>query len=330
MIDRFFYTIRDAVSLSDLAAELGLVLPVEGAADEMIEIPADLSRSRVGSVTFFSNKRRKDQLLTAEAAACITTEKLLPLVAKAGMIGLITDDPRAVFARLSGRMVKTGRSEDRDNAIDPTAIIHSSATIGASVSIGSGTQIGANVVIDDGVSIGANCVIEPFVHISFTVMGDDCYIKSGAVIGGSGFGMAEDQNGVFSIPHLGRVILENAVQIGSNSCVDRGQLGDTVLSNGVKVDNLVQIGHNVFIGEGTMIAGHAGISGSCIIGKKCLLAGRASLADHVNVGDGAIVAASAGVMSDIPPGEVYSGTPALPIREHMRSVATLKKLTNKK
>lgn len=330
MIDRLFYTIRPAISLADLAAELGVDLSISGARDEMIEIPADLGRSKTGSVSFFSNKRRKDQLLTAQATACLTTEKFLPLVAKAGMIGLVVDDPRAVFARLSGRMVTVGKSENRKRSIHPTAEIHPSANISDGVSIGEGSRIGANVVIEEGVTIGARCIVEPFVRIAFTEMGDDCYIKSGAVIGGSGFGMAEDENGIFSIPHLGRVILHNSVQIGSNSCVDRGQLGDTVLSDDVKVDNLVQIGHNVLIGQGTMIAGHAGISGSCEIGEKCLFGGRASLADHIKVGDGAIVAASAGVMSDIPSGEMYSGTPAMPIREHMRSVAVLKKLTKKK
>jgi len=151
--------------------------------------------------------------------------------------------------------------------------------------------------------IGENCVIEPLVRLTFTRMGDRCHVKSGAIIGGTGFGTAEDEKGIFNVPHIGRVIIHDDVYIGSNTCVDRGQLGDTVISKEVKIDNLVQIGHNVFIGEGTLIAGHAGISGSCVIGKKCIFAGKASLADHINVGDGAILAAFAGVMSDVPAGE---------------------------
>lgn len=330
MIDPHFYTIGSPVSLADLATELGVELPVKGAGDEMIHVPSALYDSAPGSLSFFSDKRRKDQLATAKATACLTTEKLQPFVAQTGMIALIADNPRAVFARLSDKMVSVGASKPRVSNIDPTADIHPTAILGDNVQVGAMTKIGAHCVIDDGVIIGANCNVEPLVRLSFTEIGDECYIKSGAVIGGTGFGVVQDAKGTFSVPHLGRVILQSAVQIGSNCCIDRGQLGDTVLSDDVKIDNLVQVGHNVFIGEGTMIAAHSGISGSCIIGKKCLFGGRASLADHITVGDGAIVAAAAGVMADIPAGQMYSGIPAMPIREHMRNVATLKKLAKPK
>jgi len=329
MIDRQFYTIRPAVTLAELTHRLGLELPVEGAADEIIDVPSGLNTSQPGNITFFSDKRRKDQLATAKATVCLTTEKLLPLMSKTGMIGLVTDNPRAVFSRLTSEMVVEGISDPQAQNIDETAQIHPSATIGAGVSIGAKTRIGANCVIEDGVTIGANCVIEPLVRLNFTRMGDRCHVKSGTIIGGTGFGTAEDEKGIFNVPHIGRVIIHDDVYIGSNTCVDRGQLGDTVISKDVKIDNLVQIGHNVFVGEGTIIAGHAGISGSCVIGKKCIFAGKASLADHINVGDGAILAAFAGVMSDVPAGEMYSGIPAMPVREHMRNVATLKKLTKR-
>lgn len=330
MIDRHFYTIRPATTLAEIAHRLGIDLPVDGAADEIVEIPAALNTSHPGSVTFFSDKRRRDQLLTAKATACLTTEKLLPLLSKTGMIGLVTDNPRAAFSRLTSMMVTEGAPNPQPPNIDETAKIHASAVIGPGVSIGAGTRIGANSVIDEGVTIGENCVIEPLVRLSFTRMGHGCHVKSGAIIGGTGFGTTEDESGIFNVPHVGRVIIQDNVHIGSNSCVDRGQLGDTVISKEVKIDNLVQIGHNVFIGEGTLIAGHAGISGSCVIGKKCILAGKSSLADHINVGDGAILAACAGVMSDVPAGEMYSGIPAMPVREHMRNVATLKKLSKRK
>lgn len=329
MIDQTFYTVRPAISLGDLANDLGLVLSVDGAKDEMIEVPAALHNSGPGSISFFSDKRRKSDLETAKATACLTTQKLLPLVAKTNMIALVTENPRAVFARLSGEMVTLGRSKLGNTGIHKSAVIHPSATIGENVTIGAGTRVGANCVIEDNVTLGDNCYIEPLVRLSFTTMGNNCHIKSGTIVGGTGFGVVQDSKGIFSVPHLGRVVLHNSVQIGSNCCIDRGQLGDTEICDNVKIDNLVQIAHNVFVGEGTMIAGHSGISGSCVIGAKCLLAGRASLADHVSVGDGAIIAAFAGVMADVPAGEMYSGAPAMPVREHMRTVATLKKLAKR-
>lgn len=318
------------MTLADIASELRLALPIPEVGDEMIERPAALNDSLPGSITFFSDKRRKGQLETAQATACLTTQKLEPFVAKAGMIALVTDNPRAVFARLSAKMVTIGSAERTVEGVHETAEVHPSAIIGKDVSIGAGSRIGANSVIEDGVIIGENCNIEPLVRISFTTMGNRCHIKSGTIIGGTGFGVVEDSHGIFSIPHLGRVVMHNNVQIGSNCCIDKGQLGDTEICADVKIDNLVQIAHNVRIGKQTMIAGHAGISGSCVIGEKCLLGGRASLSDHVTLGDGTIIAAFAGVMADLEGGQMYSGAPAMPIREHMRTVATLKKLATKK
>ena len=330
MIDKNFYSLRAPIPLSELASDIGVELPVKGAADEMIEVPSALNTSQPGSITFFSNKRLKNQLETARATACLTTKALEPSVTETGMIALVTENPRAAFARLSSEMVTLGKASLDKSDIHKSAQIHPTAILGENITIGAGTKIGAHCIIEDSVVIGKNCFIEPFVRVSFTVMGDGCHIKSSSVVGGTGFGVVEDTKGIFNIPHLGRVIIHDSVHIGSNCCVDRGQLDDTVIGKDVKIDNLVQIAHNVVIGEGTMIAGHAGISGSCVIGKNCRLGGRAGLADHVTVGDGGIVAAYAGVMTDIPAGEMYSGVPAIPIREHMRSVVTLRKLGKQK
>ena len=329
MIDPRFYTLSPPQSLQEIADRCGAELVVKGAGDDMIEAPASLAESKAGEVTFFSNKRLKHLLETAAATACLTTEKLSPFVTKTGMISLITSDPRASFARLTQSMATEGAVKLGDQKIHPEANIHPAAVIGAGVSIGKGSKISPYAVIDDGVVIGENCVVEPHTHISFSVIGDRCHIKAGSVIGGTGFGIAKDESGIFNIPHLGRVVIGDDVLIGSNGCVDRGQLGDTVISNHVKIDNQVQIAHNVFIDEGAMLAGHAGVSGSCHIGKNVMFGGRAGSADHIKIGDGAILAASAGLMSDIPPGEMWSGVPAMPIREHMRTVATLKKLAKK-
>jgi len=330
MIDTDFYTLQNSISLADLATQLGIGLPIEGAGDEIISGPANLSQSRPGDIAFFSDKRRKDQLQGALATACLTTERLAGLVTEIGMIALVTDNPRARFARISQKMVKEGSASSKPQNIDATAEVHPSAVIGEGVSIGARTKIGANVVLEAGVKIGEDCSIGALTYIAFAIIGNRCSIKPNAVIGGTGFGIAEDETGIFNIPHLGRVVIHDDVHIGSNSCVDRGQLGDTILMNGVKLDNLVQVGHNVFLDEGAMMAGHSGVSGSCHIGKKAMFGGRAATADHVNLGDGAILAAFGGAMSDIPDGEMWSGIPAMPIREHMRNVATLKKLAKRK
>ena len=161
------------------------------------------------------------------------------------------------------------------------------------------------------------------------IIGEDCHIKANAVIGGAGFGIASDETGLIDIPHIGRVIIGDRVSIGSQTCVDRGQLGDTILEDDVKIDNLVQIAHNVVVGARTVMAGHVGVSGSCRIGSGVQLGGNVGLADHINVGDGASVAARAGVMHDIPAGEVWSGIPAMPIREHMRLISATRKLIKK-
>ncbi|GGX57715.1 UDP-3-O-acylglucosamine N-acyltransferase [Litorimonas cladophorae] len=330
MIDPHFYTICSPLDVEEIVKRFGSDGSAPSESHEPITAPSSLGESESGDITFFSDKRRRDQLLTANATACLTTEKLAPLVAEAGMIAIVTDNPRAAFARISGEMVTIGSASKPSGQIHDTAQIHRSAVIGEGVSIGARTRIGANSVIEDGVVIGDDCVVESLVSVSFTKMGNRCHIKSGAIIGGAGFGMASDGGVIITIPHLGRAILHDDVHVGSNSCVDRGQLGDTVLMNNVKIDNLVQVGHNVFIDEGAMLAGHSGVSGSCRIGKNAMFGGRAATADHVDIGEGSILAAFAGVMSNVPDGEMWSGVPAMPIREHMRSVAVLKKLGKRK
>ena len=204
--------------------------------------------------------------------------------------------------------------------IHPTTVISETAEIGADV------KIGPYVVIGPGVVIGAGSQIESHVTIECAHLGSNCRIKAGACIGTSGFGVDADEKGIFDLPHVGRTILGDDVSIGCQSTIDRGFIGDTILGNDVKIDNLVQVAHNVTIGEGSMLAGHVGISGSCTIGKNVLMGGSVGLADHITVGDGARLAARAGVMHNIPAGETWSGIPAMPIRDHMRLISATRKL----
>ncbi len=331
MLDTCFYISRGPLSLAALAEGLQTTLPEGALAEEMISGGAQLGTSKPGDISFLDNKRRKDQAQTAKATACFVTERLADIVGARHIIPIISKTPRAHFARAMCKLVsrKTLISEQGEAKIATTANVHKSAIIGAGAVIGDSVQIEPYAVIGPGVEIGANSHIGAHASLKCCVLGENCVIKPGAVIGGAGFGVASDENGIIDIPHIGRVIIGKRVSIGSQSCVDRGQLGDTVLGDDVKIDNLVQIAHNVSVGDGTVMAGHVGISGSCTIGKGVQLGGNVGLADHLTIGDGASVAARAGVMHDIPAGEVWSGIPAMPFREHMRVINATRKLAAK-
>ena len=331
MIDTRFYILHGPFSLADLIEGLAVELPDPKFGEEDVSSGGILSESLPGQICFLDNKRHKEQLLTAKATACFVTEHLADIVGAQHIIPIVTKTPRAHFARAMKRIAsrKTLAMSEGDAKIAKSAKVHNSAIIGAGAVIQEDAEIAPYAIIGPGVHIGAGTVIGSHADISCAVIGKNCKIKPSAVIGGAGFGVTNDENGVLDIPHLGRVLIGDRVSIGSQSCVDRGQIGDTIIGDDVKVDNLVQIAHNCAIGEGTVIAGHTGISGSCKVGKGVQMGGNVGLVDHVSVGDGASIAARAGVMHDIPAGEVWSGIPAMPIREHMRLVSATRKLIQK-
>ena len=331
MIDTRFYIPRGPLTLAELIDGLAASLPDAKFGDEMISSGAILAESQAGQICFLDNKRHKDQAATAKATACFVTERLAELVGAQHIIPIITKSPRAHFARAMERLAtrKTLASSEGAAKIAKTAKVHSSAVIGAGAIIEEGVEISPYAIIGPGVQIGANTVIGPHVDIRCAIIGQGCKIKPSAVIGGAGFGVTGDENGMLDIPHLGRVIIGDRVSIGSQSCVDRGQIGDTILGNDVKLDNLVQIAHNCTIGDGTVIAGHSGIAGSCTVGKGVQMGGNVGLADHITVGDGVSIAARSGVMNNIPDGEVWAGIPAMPFRDFMRFVNVVRKLSQK-
>lgn len=331
MIDTRFYISRGPFTLADLTEGMAAELPDPTFSDEEVSCGGILSKSLPGQICFLDNKRHKEQALTAKATACFVTERLADIIGAQHIIPIVTKTPRAHFARAIQKMAsrKTLATSKGEAKIAKLANVHSSAIIGAGAVIEEGAEIGPYAIIGPGVHIGAGTLIGSHADIRCAVIGKQCKVKPSAVIGGAGFGVTGDEKGMLDIPHLGRVIIGNRVSIGSQSCVDRGQIGDTVIGDDVKVDNLVQIAHNCTIGEGTIIAGHTGISGSCEVGKAVQMGGNVGLADHIKVGDGASIAARAGVMHDIPAGEVWSGIPAMPIREHMRLVSATRKLIQK-
>lgn len=293
-----------------------------------------LAEAGAHDLSFLSNPRYKSDLKHTAAAAVLLADDGEASSAACPVIRVA--DPYLAFATLQrafhpqpcGRGVRHPAA-----AIDATAKladdvdVGANAVIGAGVSIGAGTVIGAGVVIEEGVTIGANCLLHAHVTVAHgCVLGNDVILQAGAVIGSDGFGYAWDGRQHVKIPQVGRVILEDGVEIGANTCIDRGAIGDTVIERGVKLDNLIQIAHNVRIGAFSVMASQAGISGSTTVGKGCQFGGQTGLAGHIKVGDGVKLVAQSGVISDLESGGVYAGTPAMPHRLWLKVSALMMKL----
>lgn len=337
MIDRRFYTYNGPFSLTDLFAPLGLELGGAAASDDQtISGVAPLSSSSESDVTYYGGSANKVDLEGAVAVACLTSEKDASAVIDAGITPIISKYPRADFARIIERLYSRISFTAGAPFVDPSAKISSTAQIMPGAVIGKNAEIhdhviiGPNAVIGPGVIIGAHSRIDSNATLICAVIGQHCKIHSGACIGGDGFGVAPTGEGTLDILHVGRTIIADHVSIGYGTMVDRGMLGDTIIGQGSKIDNLCQIAHNAVIGENCMIAGHTGISGSATVKDNVMMGGQVGVADHLTIGKGARLAASSALMRDVPDGETWSGYPAKPIRQHMREAATLSRLAKAK
>jgi len=324
MPDARFYEDLGPVSLADLAKLTGSSLVGDGSAP--IRMVAPLARAGEGAVAFLSDRRYAAELKNSRASACFLAEAVADQ-APEGCAALITPLPQAAWAMASAALHRP-RTHSGE-AIHPTAeledgvVLSPGAVVGPGAKIGRGTVIGPNAVVGPGVAIGRDCRIGAGAYVGFALLGDRVQVMAGAVIGEAGFGATGGAGGVIDIPQLGRVILQDGVTVGANSCVDRGAWDDTVVGENTKIDNQVQIAHNVHIGRNCVAAAHTGISGSTRIGDGVAFGGRAGVADHITIGSGAQIAAAAGVMKDIPAGETWGGYPAKPLRQWMRETAWL-------
>jgi UDP-3-O-[3-hydroxymyristoyl] glucosamine N-acyltransferase len=286
------------VTIADIAARLGG--EVVGDAGLTIERIASLEAATPNSIGFLANPRYRGQLASTQAACVIVAPALRDEAAARGAV-IVTPDPYLYYARLSQWWVEAVRPAarrgihpsavvDASAAIDPSASIGPLASIGAGASVGAHSRIGARVVIADGCHIGERCIVHP-----------------GAVIGADGFGFAPNQGRWEKIEQLGGVRIGNDVEIGANTCIDRGALDDTVIEDGVKLDNLVQIGHNARIGAHTAMAGCVGVAGSAKIGAYCTLGGGAIVLGHLELADHVHVSAATTITRSILKPGLYSG-----------------------
>lgn len=337
MADKNFYNIKENVTLKEAAEVMSAVISEENRNDEIIVGIASMSAAGPDDICFFYDRKSKEEAAQIKAKACVTTEMLKSFLPQ-GIVVLLCDNPKEAFIRLCEYMY----SEKK-----PTSGIDVSAKVSSSAKIGQNCFIGANVVIEDNVAIGDNCVIEANVvichdckignncrigsnaSIAYSIIGNDCYIYSGARIGFDGFGFQLMNYRHHRIPQLGRVIIGNDVEIGANTCVDRGALEDTVIGDGCRIDNLVQIAHNDKLGRGCVVVSQVGIAGSCTLGDFVVLGGQVGLADHLNIGSGAQIAAQSGVMRDVDNGAVMMGSPCVPFKDYMRQVSFLQKNSKK-
>lgn len=338
MVDSRFFTNHGPFTASDLAAATGATLASAEFAARPLHDVAPLDRAAITDVSFFDNSKYVEQFYSSEAGACFVRPKFADKAPK-GMAVLLTEDPYRCYALAAQKFYPAAKPAP---GVHAAAHVHVSATLGKNVSIGAGAVIGPNVMIGDescigpnaviesGVTIGRNTVIGGLTSISHAMIGDRVLIHRGVQIGQDGFGFALNREGHVKVPQLGRVVIEDDVEIGSNTTIDRGTGPDTYIGEGTKIDNLVQIGHNVNIGKRAVIIAQTGISGSTRIGDGAVLAGQAGIAGHLKIGAGAKIAAKSGVMSDIPAGTSYGGSPAVPAIDWHRQTIALSRLIKSK
>ena len=287
-----------------------------------------------GGLTFLSNPKYTQYIYTTRAAAAIVNKSFVPEQDVPCTL-IKVDNSYLAFAKLLNFYQE---NKPRKVGISDKACIAPSATIGENVYIGEFASIGEHAVVGNGASIYPQTVIGDNVRVgdrttlyagvkvyADCVIGNDCILHAGAVIGADGFGFAPQDGQYLKIPQIGNVVIGNNVEIGANTCIDRATMGSTCIGDNAKIDNLVQIAHNVTIGEGTGMAAQVGIAGSAKVGRHCILAGQVGVAGHITVDDGTVIGAQSGVTHSLKQG-TYLGSPALPLQEEKRLIIYRRKL----
>ena len=338
MADPRFYLVAGPFNLRKLATAAEAEIGGSGEPEQAFLDVRPLAEAGPEHVSFLDNKLYVDEFIKSRAGVCIVHPDSA-VKAPAGMALLLTEEPYRGYARVADLFYPVLNNQfptSNQALIDPCASIGESchigvgATIGASAEIGKNCSIGPNASIGKGCVIGDDCAVGPNASLTYCIIGARVIVHTGASIGQDGFGFALGPEEHLKVPQLGRVVIEDDVEIGANTTIDRGTGPDTVIGAGTKIDNLVQIAHNVRVGKGCVIVSQVGISGSTVIGDFVMMGGQAGLTGHLKIGNAAQIAAQSGVMRDIDPGVTVGGSPAKPMRDWLKEVATIERLVKKK
>lgn len=326
MPDPRFFEESAPLTVADLAQRSGGVVVRGG--ERLIAGVAPLAEADSDYVAFLSDRRLLAALADSRAGCLVLRPEHVDAAPPEAAV-VTSATPQGAWSLMAEALV---RPKPFDHAVDPlsaaedgSVVFEPGVVVGAGARVGRGTRVGANTVIGPGVQIGRNCRIGPNVSLFFALIGDEVKLSAGVRIGEAGFGAAASAQGPVDVPQLGRVILQDRVTLGANSCVDRGAFADTVVGEGTKADNFVMIAHNCQVGRHCLMAAFTGLSGSVTVGDGAIFGGRAGVGDHLRIGEGARIAAGAGVLKDVPAGETWSGYPAKPLRDSLREAVWLSK-----
>jgi UDP-3-O-[3-hydroxymyristoyl] glucosamine N-acyltransferase len=320
MADSNFYKKNGSFKLGFLADISDCVVMDQNNRNIMIHDVATIDDAKKGDITFLQNPKYSKKLKNSKASACILSKDNIKW-APEGMALLLTENPYYAYAKIVNKFY---HKESLFLSVSEFTYVELSASNGNRTTIGPGTYVGPNCII------GRDCVIHNNVSLENCIIGDNVIIHSGTRIGQDGFGYAYHNGKHHKVLQIGRVIIENDVEIGANTTIDRGAGPDTIIGEGTKIDNLVQIGHNCRIGKHCIIVSQVGISGSTEIGDYTVIAGQAGISGHLKIGKRVQIAAKAGVMRDIEDGGIVGGYPAVPIKEWHRHSVIMHKLVNER
>jgi UDP-3-O-[3-hydroxymyristoyl] glucosamine N-acyltransferase len=314
---------------------------IEGNPDIKVNTIAKIEEGQSGALSFLANPKYEHYLYETKSSVVLVNKSFIPASSVSATL-IRVENAYEAFASLL-RLVDQARP--RKKGIHSTAIIENTAKIGSEVYIGPYVYVGENCVIGDGCSLyphvyigdnsnlGINCILNPGVTVYHDcILGEGCIVHAGSVIGSDGFGFApQSDNEYMKIPQLGNVVLEDHVEIGANVTIDRATMGSTIIRKGVKLDNLIQIAHNVEVGENTVMAAQTGISGSTKIGKNCMFGGQVGLAGHIKIANGTKIGAQGGILGDVKEeNTAIIGSPAIEVKQFLRSSVIFRKLPEMK